>query len=236
MGTSVATIWYVDVEDPLAVLRARPRPDPAASRALAQRLHPDARIEQLSDGALAPGPDLDAHCLHVGVFPGLTVVCSPELGTQLPSALPSVWIGPNPAEHIYLVVLQEDSHWGAFAHWQRGRLCRSFSAGACDIGENLGLPMVFEGSYWAGEHPQFHDGEASPLQALPFHPTEFADAAHREWFGFDHSAGAGTGAAVDAAQIPLLGFRLRPAGTGLTRPATARRSPSLSRWFRRRSA
>ncbi len=79
-GAKVSTIWYVDVPDPAAVLRGHPDPDPGAAQQLASRLYPDLVATPTGPVPLVEAARLDAAgTVHIGSYPGVTVVCGPDL-------------------------------------------------------------------------------------------------------------------------------------------------------------
>lgn len=232
---SASTLWYVDTEDPVGVLRGRPDPDPGAAAALAGELYAEHDVRPIMVGTLhgCAGPDRDE--VYIGCYPGLTVVCTAEAALVRPTRLPDLLVRPLASEHTYLVSFDATLHWGAFAHWERGEFRRSFSSTRVDILENEGLPMVWERTYWAGEHPVPRQGGDHPEpQSLPFDPPDFADAANREWLGFGYRAASQPG----PADIAVCGFTLYPKGqapalrsTPVTRQRTTR-GPGLFGWLR----
>jgi hypothetical protein len=78
--------------------------------------------------------------------------------------------------------------WFAYAIWNGdGSLWRALSLSP-DSGvlENIGVPLAFEGPYWAGEHPVDDDDDDEQSYPLPFHPLELAEDALRALFGFKY--------------------------------------------------
>jgi hypothetical protein len=79
------------------------------------------------------------------------------------------------------------SDWLAYAVWQDGGLLRSLSLSRDGgVTEDIGAPLPFEASFWAGEHPvagsrRFPGGPPYPL---PFHPLELVEAALLALAGF----------------------------------------------------
>ncbi|MFF0814945.1 DUF6928 family protein [Rhodococcus sp. NPDC003318] len=232
MGPTASTIWYVDAPDPAAVLRGHPDPDSDAALALAGRMYPEKVAVPLTSGSLAASAGPQGHEVFIGCYPGLTVVCGANLALQRPSTLPDHWTRPLASEHTYLIGADSAGPWGAFATWERGALRRSFSASSAHIYENIGLPLVWERPFWAGEHPARHPIETLPHpQSLPFDPGEFADAANAHWLGlrFDPEPANETA----AAELQVCGFTLYAAGE---EPPTIPDEPEirgLRRWWRR---
>ena len=189
MVGKTSTIWYVDVHDPIAVLRGKPENDVAAAEVLAKQLRPDLGAVRntdvpITDGAKIASPDEIA----IGCYPGVTVVCSTAVSIPRPSTLPGQFVNPLECDHTYLVTTDPAHKWGAFAVWNKGSLRRCFSATVVHILEDHGLPMVWEGPFWAGKHPQaLVSGVLPDPQTLPFDPQQFADAANQEWLGFHYA-------------------------------------------------
>ncbi|MGQ4600280.1 DUF6928 family protein [Nocardia sp. R6R-6] len=239
MLSKASSLWYVDAPDPLAVLRANHDPDPDAALALAKQLHADCDVRPIMVGTLAScaGPEPDQ--VYIGCYPGVTVLCSAQVARAHPTAIPALLVRPLASEHSYLVSFDVRHGWGAFAHWERGELRRSFSSTRVNILEDEGLPLVWERPYWAGEHPvQWRAGELPDPQTLPFDPPDFADAANNEWLGFHYRAPAAGGALVPG-DIAVCGFALSPksCATDATRRVhdhadAAARKRGLFSWLR----
>jgi hypothetical protein len=230
VGPRASTIWYVDAPDPVSVLRARPAPDADAAHALVRQLHPETTAVPLPSSSLDLSAAPGEREVFVGTYPGVTVICSRHLARKRPSTIDGSWTRPLASEHTYLVCSEDGVPWGSFAHWERGELRRSFSATTSLIHENSGLPLVWERSYWAGEHPppRSFDGFPDPL-SLPFHPGEFSDAANLQWLGFGHASDDGE---LSAADLTVCGFTLYASGEEPPPP----REPEirgLRRWWRR---
>ncbi|CCF61475.1 DUF6928 family protein [Nocardia cyriacigeorgica] len=243
MLSKASSLWYVDASDPQAVLRADHECDPEAARALAEQLHPGNDVVPIMVGTLGgcAGPDADE--VYIGCYPGVTVVCSPQVARVRPTALPTPLIRPLASEHTYLIAFDTAHSWGSFAHWERGEFRRSFSANRVHILEDEGLPLVWERSYWAGEHPvRLQVGDMPDPQILPFDPPDFADAANNEWLGFHYRAPAAEGALLPG-DISVCGFTLYPKGqapdpgapVGESQPHIANGKPrrGLLSWLRR---
>lgn len=233
--STAALLWYVDDPNPEAVLRPQPAADPEAALALAKQLEPDCDVVPAATSALRtwPGPDRSSLC--IGCFPGVTVVGTVHAALAQPTGLPTSLIRPLAFEHTYLTSYDCARGWGAFAHWERGELRRSFSATRANILENHGLPLVWERSFWAGEHPvQLQAGQCPDPQMLPFDPPCFADHALGQWLGFRypvrncHQERRGD-QARGSWDVGVCGFSLYPQGTA---PRAA--EPIIAnRWFAR---
>lgn len=205
-------LWFVNSSDPAAQIRQGLQHDPASAGALAAALVPDLTTVPIGETTLAAAANPEADQIFVGVYGSLSVVTSPVLAASKPSTVPESWIAALPAELTILLHTEPEASLGAFARWEAGELRRSFSANPVDILENIGLPFVFEGSFWAGDHPLVYAEGAQPdPQALPFHPQEFAEQAIREWLGFRFTTPLES-TDTDPATITVSGFAIRPKG------------------------
>ncbi|MGW0173010.1 DUF6928 family protein [Rhodococcus sp. NPDC003322] len=233
VGPTASTIWYVDAPDPAAVLRELPEPDAEAAHALAGRMYPETVAVPLHSAPLAGSAAPTGREIFIGSYPGLTVVCGPNLALNKPSLLDESWTRPLASERTYLVSADAATPWGAFAYWERGALRRSFSATSSFIHENVGLPLVWEREFWAGEHPAHHPIATLPdPQSLPFDPGEFADAANAQWLGFSHCPPT-PDAELSAGDLAVCGFALYASGE---EPLTSPDEPEirgLRKWWRR---
>ncbi|WP_245649710.1 DUF6928 family protein [Nocardia shimofusensis] len=221
MVSTASTIWYVDADDPAAVLREHRDPDPGAAQALAKQLFEDYEIVPKMVGTLAgcAGPDDDE--IYIGCYPGLTVVCSRQVRLPDPTTLPELLIRPLASEHTYLVSFDASMGWGSFAHWERGEFRRGFSSSRMKILADAGLPLVWERPFWAGERPVLWRADELPdPQCLPFDPPDFADEANSEWLGFQYRAPLVADALLPR-DIAVCGFTLSPKDPPVESPEPA---------------
>lgn len=208
MGAKASTIWYVDTPDPISVLREAATSDWNAATALVGRLYPHLTAVPLGQGPISTSAGVDDDHVFIGCYPGVTVVCGSNISVPTPSTLPESFTRPLASEHTYLVASDPQHAWGAFAYWERGEFRRSFSATPVYIYEDAGLPLVWERSFWAGEHPLIYPPGVMPdPQSLPFHPQEFAEAANAQWLGFRYT-GAPHPGEFDPATLPVCGFTM----------------------------
>ncbi|GGK58521.1 DUF6928 family protein [Nocardia camponoti] len=229
---NASTLWYVDTDDPVELLRAAPESDPIAAAALATQLYPEHDVRPITVGTLAgcAGPNRDE--VYIGSYPGLTVVCTAEAALVHPTKLPDLLVRPLASEHTYLVSFDTEVHWGAFAHWERGEFRRSFSSTRVDILENEGLPLVWERPFWAGEHAV---AQPSVSRSLPFDAADFADAANAQWLGYRYLE-ATDEERIDPRSLAVSGFTLYPKGAAPAPVTPAKRGWSGPRWLRRGTA
>ncbi|OYD68393.1 DUF6928 family protein [Rhodococcus sp. OK302] len=208
MAARVSTIWFIDSSDARAELSTYPQPDQSAALATAKRLYPGKDFESLGPHPLSTAATVQPGYVFVGVYQNISVVCSTELSSVLPSELPATWLLSPHAPRTLLVSSVPGRAQGSFALWEDGQLRRSFSALPIDIVENIGIPETWELPYWAGEHPlRYPPGVLPDPQSLPFHPQQFAEAANAEWLGFRYT-GTPHDDDLDKTQILLWGFKI----------------------------
>ncbi|MGA9871390.1 MAG: hypothetical protein WBQ44_09650 [Rhodococcus sp. (in: high G+C Gram-positive bacteria)] len=248
MGAKASTIWYIDAPDPISLLREATASDWNAATALVARLLPDQTAVPTDQRPISDAAAAEHDEVFIGCYRGVTVVCGPAFSVPKPSLLPeSVIRSPRETDstssRTYLIATDPSSAWGAFAYWERGELRRSFSATPIYIHEDTGLPLVWERTFWAGEHPLVYPPDVMPdPQSLPFHPQEFAETANAEWLGFRYT-GAPRGDEFDPRSLPVCGFRMYAPGQAPVPAEAPREEPqlrqprerSLTRWWRRKS-
>ena len=205
-------LWFVNSSDPAAEIREGVTNDENAAQALATDLFPDMTLLPIGQCDLVEAAVPAADQLFVGVYRSLAVVTGPILRTSSPSTLPEQWTAALPAQATVFLNTDPEYSVGAFARWEDGILRRSFAANPVDIYENIGLPFIFEGPFWAGERPLVYaEGAIPDPQALPFHPQEFAEEAMRSWLGFRITTPRDPSDS-DPHSIQLSGFAIRPKG------------------------
>ncbi|MGJ0119722.1 DUF6928 family protein [Williamsia sp. MIQD14] len=227
---TTSMLWLIDSDDPIADLRLGVVNDHVTAETLARTVVGDSVLVPRGETTLdrvASGAEDE---IGVGVYGRLAVIAGPRLAATRPSELPGELVTARPTAHAYLVHTDTEAAYGVFAQWDSGRLRRSFAADPVDIVENEGLPFLFEGPFWAGEHPlQYVDGVAHDPQALPFHPVEFAACAAHTWLGLRLDAGRGSpenaGADFPISRLPVSRFAIRPAGH---QPTDADHTPATS--------
>ena len=203
MGAKTWLLAYVEGQAS-DVLKAGPKLDRPASAALAKQLFPSARFEPLDDG------DVSFTCppnneIHVGCFPGLSIIAASEFGIDHPSRLPSSFLSAANGRAVYLHAMHSVVDWFAYAIWVNGKLERSLSLSPdSGILEDIGPRQAFEEPYWAGRHPVFEPGEEQDYP-FPFHPLELGEAALLQLFGYQLE-GAGP-SAFEPDEIPLMRFK-----------------------------
>jgi hypothetical protein len=187
------------------VLNAGPQLDRSATLELATRLFPSDKLEPIGDGCLSYTCPPDDE-LHVGCFPGVSVLAAKEFGIDHPSRLSERFISYGSSGTIYLHAMHSAVDWFAFAKWNNGQLVRSLSLSPeSGIVEDIGQRLPFEEPFWSGQHPATDDDEEEEYP-LPFHPLELGEAALNEFFGYQLEGSIG-GALVRPESVPLVKYK-----------------------------
>jgi hypothetical protein len=195
--------------DVAGALRARPTLDRDATRALMARLHPQHQITEVGDGTLLEDVNPPDGRVYAGCFPGVTILCTGEVGIDYPSRLDRRFLEVAEGRTVYLHAMHSVVDWFAYAIWTDGTLTRALSLSPdSGILENIGQPLPFEAKYWAGEHAVENEPD-EPAYSLPFHPLELAEDALRALFGFIYE-GTPQPDDPDLESIPLAGFAVQP--------------------------
>ena len=189
------------------ILQAAPDLERDATHALVTRLYPGHRIYPLEDGTLLEQADPPDHHVYAACYPGLAIVCTPDVALDRPSQLHRRFLHEAAGRLLYLHAMHSVVSWFAYAFWTRdGMLQRALSVSpASGIIENLGAPRDFEVPFWAGAHPVKAQGSYS----LPFHPLELGEEALRALFGFNYE-GFIRDDDPDLENIVLAGFTVHP--------------------------
>ncbi|QIP42098.1 hypothetical protein G9444_4855 [Rhodococcus erythropolis] len=212
MAARVSTIWFLGGADARTELSRYPQPDQTEALKIAMSLYPDKEFESLGPQPLSMAATVSPGYVFVGAYGRVSVVCSSELSTFVPSKLPDSWHLSAEGGSTLLISSVPETAQGSFALWEDGELRRSFSAIPIDIVENLGIPQTWELEFWAGNHPlRYPPGILPDPQSLPFHPQQFAESANLEWLGFRYT-GAPREHELDTTQILLWGFKIHRPG------------------------
>jgi hypothetical protein len=164
-------------------LAANPQLDREATQKLANSLFPGEELELLGDGDLAYTCPPDDE-IHIGCFPGVSVIAAQEFGIDYPSKLSQSFIAAGGKGTVTLHAMHSVADWFAYAIWIDGKLVRSLSLSPdSGILEDIGHRLPFEEPYWSGEHPAV-DSEEEDAYPFPFHPLELGEATLRDQFGY----------------------------------------------------
>jgi len=185
-------------------LKGGPQLDRDATLQLAKALFPKDRLEPIGNGDLSYTCPPDNE-LHVGCFPGVSIVASKEFGIDYPSKLPAGFISVGGRATVFLHAMHSVVDWFAFAQWINGKLVRSLSLSP-DRGvlEDIGQRLAFEEPFWSGRHPATDDNEGD--YPFSFHPLELGEAALREFFGYNLEGFVDPGL-LQPESIPLVKYK-----------------------------
>ncbi|MCX5526525.1 hypothetical protein AB0L47_14115 [Streptomyces bobili] len=211
MGAKTGLLVYADGEVP-ELLRRVGAADRDRTATMVRRLYPGWEVEEREGSSLADAVYPPKGTVYAASWPGVEVIGDRGMMIDLPSQLPEHLVAASAGRRLVLHNMHSVVDWLAFAVWENGRLVRSLSLSPDDgIMENIGEPLPFEQSYWAGEHPAdvipWPDEDEEPYP-LPFHPLEMGEDALRTLCGFIQE-GRSEANDVHANHIRLHGFRVR---------------------------
>lgn len=208
MGAKTWMLVYAKA-DVAEALRRGPQLDRDATLRLATSLFPKDKLEAIGEGDLSyTCPPNDE--LHIGCFPGVSVLAAKEFGIDYPSKLPAPFISAGGNGTIYLHAMHSVVDWFAYAQWTNGKLIRSLSLSPdSGILEDIGKRLPFEEPFWSGQHPATDDPEVD--YPFPFHPLELGEAALKEFFGYQLE-GLINPALLEPESIPLIKYKRKRSG------------------------
>jgi len=231
VGAKSALMIYTD-GSPAELLRSPPPPDEGKTATLVAATRPGPA------GAAGPGGTLGDDIypaegiVYAGSFPGIDVLCDRDVMTGRPSQLPGRLLAPGAGRRVILHAMHSASDWLGYAVWQDGVLLRSLSLSPDGgITEDIGAPLPFEASFWAGEHPAASSRlfPGRPPYPLPFHSLELGEAALVELAGFAVE-GRPADYLIDPWAVRLISYRVTPA-----RPVTSADLQAFVRTHKRTS-
>jgi len=203
MGAKTWMLVYADVNVGEA-LKGGPQLDREATLKLARSLFPKEKLEPIGDGDLLYTSPPDDE-LHIGCFPGVSILAAKEFGIDYPSKLPQQFLAAGASATVYLHAMHSVVDWFAYAQWKNSKLVRSLSLSPDDgIIEDIGQRLLFEEPYWSGQHPATDDDEDD--YPFPFHPLELGEAALKEFFGYQLE-GFIDPTLVEPESIPLVKYK-----------------------------
>jgi hypothetical protein len=198
-----------------AALRGVTTAPQADAEALVRRVHPDHEVVATGSRDLWESVYPPDEVTFAISLPGADLLCDGRLAFDRPSELPKRLVELAAGRRIIMHAMHSVVDWFAFAIWEKGEIVRSLSLSPdSGIIENIGAPLSFERSYWAGEFPVepvsgWPDQKAYPL---PFHPLDLGEEALRALFGFVLE-GRMSPDDIDAEAVQVHGFRVvDPAG------------------------
>lgn len=186
------------------VLKSRPPLDRETTLTLARRLFPKDKLEPIGDGDLSNTCPPDDE-LHIGCFPGVSILAAKEFGIDYPSKLPEPFISAGRDKTVFLHAMHSVVDWFAYAQWINGQLIRSLSLSPdSGILEDIGQKLAFEEPFWSGQNPATGDNEDD--YPFPFHPLELGEVALKELFGYQLE-GYLDAALLEPESIPLVKYK-----------------------------
>lgn len=186
-------------------LAAKPPLDREATRKLADTLFPGEKLEPIGNGDLSFTCPPDDE-VHIGCFPGVSVVAAKEFGIDYPSKLDRRFIAAGGNGTVTLHAMHSVVDWFAYAIWANGKLVRSLSLSPdSGIIEDIGRCLPFEEPYWSGEHPAV-DSDEDEAYPFPFHPLELGEATLKDRFGYQLE-GYIDASLLDPESIPLIRYK-----------------------------
>jgi hypothetical protein len=205
MGAKTWMLVYADT-NVAGVLQAGRPLDRDATFKLATTLFPKDKLVPIGDGSLVYTNPPDDE-LHIGCFPGVSILAAREFGIDHPSKLPEKFVAQGRQGAIYLHAMHSVVDWLAFAQWSQGTLMRSLSLSP-DKGilEDIGVRLPFEEPFWAGQHPATDDEDEDAEYPFPFHPLELGEEVLKQFFGYQLE-GPNHPALLDPETIPLVKYK-----------------------------
>jgi len=202
-----AKTWMLVLADSNArdAFTANPSLDREATQKLAETLFPGERLEPIGDGDLSYTCPPDDE-VHIGCFPGVSVVAAKEFGIDYPSKLHQRFIAAGGNGTVTLHAMHSVVDWFAYATWANGKLVRSLSLSPDNgIMEDIGQHLPFEEPYWSGAHPAVDD-EEEDAYPFPFHPLELGEATLKDQFGYQLE-GYIDASLLEPESIPLVRYK-----------------------------
>jgi len=202
-----AKTWMLVLADFNAreALAAKPSLDREATQKLADTLFPGEKLEAIGDGDLSFTCPPDDE-VHIGCFPGVSVVAAKDFGIDYPSKLNQRFITSGSNGTITLHAMHSVVDWFAYATWAKGKLVRSLSLSPdSGIMEDIGQRLPFEEPFWSGEHPAV-DSEEEDAYPFPFHPLELGEATLKDRFGYQLE-GYIDASLLEPESIPLVRYK-----------------------------
>lgn len=203
-----AKTWMLVLADSSArdALAAKPSLDREATQRLANALFPSDKLEPIGDGDLSYTCPPDDE-VHIGCFPGVSVVAAKEFGIDYPSKLDPRFIAAGGRGTATLHAMHSVVDWFAYATWVNGKLVRSLSLSPDNgIMEDIGQRLPFEEPYWSGAHPAVDSEAEEDAYPFRFHPLELGEATLKDLFGYQLE-GYIDASLLEPESIPLVRYK-----------------------------
>ena len=205
MGAKTWMLVLAD-SDARGALAAKLTLDRAATQKLANALFPGEKLEPIGEGDLSyTSPPNDE--LHIGCFPGVSVIAAKEFGIDYPSKLPQRFIAAGGTGVVTLHAMHSVVDWFAYATWTNGKLVRSLSLSPdSGIMEDIGQRLPFEEPFWFGKHPAVDGDEDKDSYPFRFHPLDLGEEALKDRFGYQLE-GVIDASLLEPESIPLVRYK-----------------------------
>lgn len=187
-------------------LAAKPKLDREATHKFASALFPGEKLEQIGDGDLSYTCPPDEE-VHIGCFPGVSVVAAKEFGIDYPSKLPQRFIDAGGNGIATLHAMHSVVDWFAYAIWVNRKLVRSLSLSPdSGIMEDVGQRLPFEEPFWSGDRPAVDDDDEADAYPFPFHPLDLGEATLKDQFGYQLE-GYIDASLLEPESVPLIRYK-----------------------------
>lgn len=181
---AVVTLWFVNADDPAAVLSAEPKADRGFGRKYLALMDPTWPIAVFGQFPLNRSVAVSKGEFYIAGYPGITIVQTLVSDMTVLSELSPKLLNSVTARDVYAFAENTDTGFGGIAHWREGKIRRSFCARRDRVYEDIGLPEAFENPFWSGERAT---GPKRGID-LPFDPIDLVHEADVHWLGVDISA------------------------------------------------
>ncbi|QGU02603.1 hypothetical protein CKALI_08720 [Corynebacterium kalinowskii] len=181
---AVVTLWFVNADDPAAVLSAEPKADRGFGRKYLALMDPTWPIAVFGQFPLNRSVAVSKGEFYIAGYPGITIVQTLVSNMTVLSELSPKLLSSVTARDVYAFAENTDTGFGGIAHWREGKIRRSFCARRDRVYEDIGLPEAFENPFWSGERAT---GPKRGID-LPFDPIDLVHEADVHWLGVDISA------------------------------------------------
>ena len=190
---AAVTFWFVTVADPKQVLADDPTADRGFGRKFLAQFNPTLPVTHLGDFPLNRSAAAGSAEIYLAGYNGLAVLQAKIDDPWHLSTVDKRLLEQISATDIYAFYNDPKGSGAGFAHWRAGKLARSLCLSQTKIYEDIGLPLGFEGPFWAGKR----GGDLGGI-SLPFAPQDIVVEAQIKWLGFDPAA--------NEFDIPVAGF------------------------------
>ncbi|PFG27017.1 DUF6928 family protein [Corynebacterium renale] len=179
---ATVTIWFINTDDPAAILSQEPDSDRGFGRKYLAQLQPGWPVTPIGDFPMNRSTPAGDGEFYIAAYPHITVMQTVLEGVEKITHIDQRIIGSLPHTELVAISRNPETGLGGFVRIVDGEVERAFSATREHIYKDIGLPQPFEAEFWAGE-----DGTETTGIQLPFHPIHMASAAEDYWLGLEIS-------------------------------------------------